>query len=145
ADHNLRITANWGTGMPGVTQRPGALVGRTVGDFLEAADVHASPLAGHHGALQGETCQFECRKKQRTLEIRVAPLRSAAGKIRGCISVATDVSHRKEAEEHARYQATHDALTGLANYREFMDRLDREVRRSDRSRHPFTVLMLDLD
>ena len=145
ADRNLRITANWGAGVPGLSVRPGALVGKTVGQFLQAFDPHGSPLAEHYGALRGETCQFECCRKERTLEIRVAPLRSGTGEIRGCIGVATDVSHRKEAEDYVRYQATHDALTGLANYREFMDRLDREVRRADRSRHPFTVLMLDLD
>lgn len=145
ADRNLRITANWGAGVPGLSVRPGTLVGKTVGQFLQAFDPHGSPLAEHYGALRGETCQFECCRKERTLEIRVAPLRSGTGGIRGCIGVATDVSHRKEAEDYVRYQATHDALTGLANYREFMERLDREVRRADRSRHPFTVLMLDLD
>jgi diguanylate cyclase len=42
-------------------------------------------------------------------------------------------------------QATHDALTGLANYREFLDALEREVRRSERSNRTFAVLLLDLD
>ena len=43
------------------------------------------------------------------------------------------------------YQATHDALTGLANYREFVDALEREVKRADRSHNMFAVLLLDLD
>jgi len=75
----------------------------------------------------------------------LAPLRSSAGAISGCIGVATDVSHRKEVEAEIRHQAAHDALTGLANYREFMDTLERELRRAERSRQTFTVLMLDLD
>jgi diguanylate cyclase (GGDEF)-like protein len=33
----------------------------------------------------------------------------------------------------------------LANYREFMDRFEAEVRRADRSHHFFTLLLLDLD
>ena len=43
------------------------------------------------------------------------------------------------------YQATHDALTGLANYREFVDALEREVKRADRSHNMFAVLLPDLD
>jgi diguanylate cyclase (GGDEF)-like protein/PAS domain S-box-containing protein len=145
ADRNLRITANWGAGLPELNVKPGKLVGKTVGELLEAADPQRSPLAEHHGALRGESCQFEYRRKQRTLEIRLAPLRSSAGAISGCIGVATDVSHRKEVEAEIRHQAAHDALTGLANYREFMDTLERELRRAERSRQTFTVLMLDLD
>jgi diguanylate cyclase (GGDEF)-like protein/PAS domain S-box-containing protein len=145
ADRNLRITANWGAGLPGKAIRPGSLVGKSVGEFLGAPDPHATPLAEHQEALHGESCEFEHRRRDRVLEVRLAPLRSCTGQINGCIGMATDVTHRKETEEHIRYQATHDALTGLANYREFMDTLEREVRRADRSRHTFTVLMLDLD
>jgi diguanylate cyclase (GGDEF)-like protein/PAS domain S-box-containing protein len=145
ADQNLRITANWGTGLPGKAIRAGSLVGKTVADFLEAGDPHATPLAEHHDALQGDQSKCEYQRKQRTLEIHVVPLRSGTGEITGCIGMATDVTHHKETEEHIRYQATHDALTGLANYRELMDTLEREIRRADRSHHAFTVLLLDLD
>src|SRR4030088_2463048 len=56
-----------------------------------------------------------------------------------------DITERRKNEERAFYQARHDALTGLANYREFMDRLEREVHRAERSHHSFTLLLLDLD
>ena len=79
------------------------------------------------------------------LEIRVGPLRSAPGQIIGCLGAAVDVTDRKKSEEQALYQARHDGLTGLANYREFMDRFETEVRRADRSHHSFTLLLLDLD
>jgi hypothetical protein len=49
-----------------------------------------------------------------------------------------DITSRKKSEEQALYQARHDALTGLANYREFMDRLEAEVRRAERSHRSFT-------
>lgn len=79
------------------------------------------------------------------LEIRVGPLRSVSGQIIGCLGAAVDVTDRKKSEEQALYQARHDGLTGLANYREFMDRFEAEVRRADRSHHSFTLLLLDLD
>lgn len=52
-----------------------------------------------------------------------------------------DITERKRNEEQALYQATHDALTGLANYGEFATALEREVKRADRSNHPFAVLL----
>ncbi len=45
----------------------------------------------------------------------------------------------------AKLQATTDALTGLFNRRAFNDRLDEELRRSERYHHKFTLLILDLD
>ncbi len=44
-----------------------------------------------------------------------------------------------------RHQAITDTLTGLANRRAFDTRLDEEIRRSNRYRHPFSLLMIDLD
>jgi diguanylate cyclase (GGDEF)-like protein len=76
---------------------------------------------------------------------RFASLRAASGQITGCLGLAVDVTSRKKTDGQALYEARHDALTGLANYREFMDRLEREVRRAERSHHFFTLLLLDLD
>ena len=42
-------------------------------------------------------------------------------------------------------EANHDALTGLANRRGFLRRLDRAIRHGERHHHPVTLLMLDLD
>jgi diguanylate cyclase (GGDEF)-like protein/PAS domain S-box-containing protein len=70
---------------------------------------------------------------------------SPAGEIIGCIGAGLDITERKKTEEKMRYQVTHDALTGLANYREFLDTLEREVRRGERSKRSFAVLLLDLD
>jgi diguanylate cyclase (GGDEF)-like protein len=44
-----------------------------------------------------------------------------------------------------RRQARTDPLTGLANRRAFDERLDEEIRRSNRYEHPFTLFMMDLD
>ncbi|MDP2429995.1 MAG: bifunctional diguanylate cyclase/phosphodiesterase [Methylobacter sp.] len=43
------------------------------------------------------------------------------------------------------YYAVHDPLTGLHNRRQFNDILHYEIGRSERHRHEFSVLMLDLD
>lgn len=144
-DRDLRVTTNWGSGLPQAMIRAGSLVGASVGEFLGAADLHATPIAEHYEALRGASSHFEYRRNNRFLDIHLEPLRSGSGEIIGCIGLGVDITERKETEEEVRFQATHDAMTGLANYREFMDRLEREVRRADRSRHGFTILLLDLD
>jgi diguanylate cyclase (GGDEF)-like protein len=144
-DRNLRITSNWGAGFCSAKIRPGSLAGQSLCEFLECADRHATPIAEHWDALRGLSSYFEHPWKNRVLEIRVGPLRSASGEIIGCLAAALDVTSRKKTEEQALYQARHDALTGLANYREFMDRLEREVLRAERSQRSFTLLLLDLD
>jgi diguanylate cyclase (GGDEF)-like protein/PAS domain S-box-containing protein len=144
-DRELRITSNWGAGQPWSRIRPGALTGHTVCEFLECADRHAPPMTQHYEALQGVPSHFEYVKKDRSYEVRVSPLRSASVEIIGCIGLRLDITDRKKNEDELRFQATHDALTGLSNYREFMDVLEREVRRTERSLRQFTVLLLDVN
>src|SRR5258708_6640235 len=57
---------------------------------------------------------------------------------------AAEVSERRRQEEHARALAVSDPLTGLANYRLLLDRLDSEIKRYQRDGHPFSVLLLHL-
>jgi diguanylate cyclase (GGDEF)-like protein/PAS domain S-box-containing protein len=144
-DRNLRITSNWGAGFRNAKIGLGSHAGQNLCEFLECADRHATPIAEHCDALRGLSFHFEHPWKNRVLEIRVGPLRSASGEIIGCLAAALDITRRKKTEEQALYQARHDALTGLANYREFMDRLEREVLRAERSQRSFTLLLLDLD
>lgn len=144
-DRKLRVSAHWGVGLPTSKIRPGAFAGRDVRELLGAADSHATPIAEHHSALQGVVSHFEYALRGAVLEIRVGPLRSASSQIIGCLGSAVDVTDRKKCEEQTLYRARHDGLTGLANYREFMDRFEAEVRRGERSQHSFTLLLLDLD
>jgi diguanylate cyclase (GGDEF)-like protein/PAS domain S-box-containing protein len=144
-DQQLRITSNWGSGLRHSEMHAENLVGKTVAEYLNCHGSNATAMAHHYSALRGESVQFECNRQERVLEIHLEPLRGASGTIIGCIGVGIDITVRKRNEQQMRYQATHDALTGLANYREFMETLERELRRVERSHHPFTVLLLDLD
>src|SRR5262249_18851912 len=132
-DPHLKISAHWGRGLPGAKIRPGSLLGQSVCEFLRSADAHATPLLEHYHALGGTASRFEYAWRNRVLEIRVGPLRSSSREIIGCLGAATDVTDRKKSEQQALFQARHDGLTGLANYREFMERLEGEVGRAERS------------
>jgi hypothetical protein len=89
--------------------------------------------------VAGESAHFEYKRQDRILDIQLDPLRAPSGETIECIGVGLDITVRQESEELVRYQATHDALTGLANYREFMDTLERELRRAERGHHSFTA------
>ncbi len=58
---------------------------------------------------------------------------------------AAEISERRRQEEHALALAVSDPLTGLANYRLLVERLDSEIKRYLRDGPPFSVLLLDLD
>jgi diguanylate cyclase (GGDEF)-like protein/PAS domain S-box-containing protein len=144
-DLQLRIASIWGLSfqygeLP--AQNP---VGRTIAEYLECPAKNTSLMANHYAALRGESIEFEYKRLDRTLEIKLEPLRTLSGLIIGCIGVGLDITRRKRTEEQIRHQASHDALTGLANYRELMETLERELRRAGRSGHSFSVLLLDVD
>jgi diguanylate cyclase (GGDEF)-like protein/PAS domain S-box-containing protein len=144
-DQHLRITSHWGAGLGPAKINSADVVGRTLYDYLKCQDPHAAPIAKHAEALNGVPSYFEYRHGSRHFAVHVGPLRDASGEITGCVGAGIDITDRKKSEDHTRYQATHDALTGLANYREFVDTLQREVRRAERSNHSFALLLLDLD
>ena len=67
------------------------------------------------------------------------------GRATRMVGSQTDITGRKQAEEQLAYGALHDALTGLPNRTLFMDRLSLALKRSQREKHLFAVLFLDLD
>ena len=144
-DQNLRITSNWGAGFGPSQVKANDWAGRTLYDYLKCQDPHAAPIAQHAEAIRGVSSYFEYQHGNRHFAVHLSPLRAASGEIEGCVAAGIDITDRKKSEDQIRYQATHDALTGLANYREFMDTLEREVRRAERSKRVFALLLLDMD
>ena len=62
------------------------------------------------------------------------------------VAVLLGVRNRLEAERDAlRASALSDPLTGVANRRSLLERIDYEIARHSRSRHSFALVMLDLD
>ena len=70
------------------------------------------------------------------------PQGSAAGRMIGAMM---DITERRRNEETIRWQAHHDALTGLPNRALFQDRLAQALREAQRHGHTLAVAFLDLD
>ena len=58
---------------------------------------------------------------------------------------AAEVSERRRQEEHAKQLAVRDPLTGLANYRLLVERVEEQIKRYGRTTKPFVILLMDLD
>jgi diguanylate cyclase (GGDEF)-like protein/PAS domain S-box-containing protein len=61
------------------------------------------------------------------------------------IAFVRDITFRKQYEEQLEHQATHDALTGLANRNLLDDRLQQSIIYAERSQRIVAVFLLDLD
>jgi diguanylate cyclase (GGDEF)-like protein/PAS domain S-box-containing protein len=59
--------------------------------------------------------------------------------------ITENVTKQRQVEDHLRQQAARDPLTGLANYRHLAEVLDMEIKRSERTRREFALLLFDLD
>ena len=99
--------------------------------------------AGQEYIAQNEVKILAKRGEARWLEIRIAKI-EFDGALSSLVS-AFDVTERKQAEEQLQLLAVTDPLTGLGNYRRFVEALDAEVKRSERTGRPFAVLLVDLD
>jgi diguanylate cyclase (GGDEF)-like protein/PAS domain S-box-containing protein len=73
------------------------------------------------------------------------PVFDASGACTGFRGVGRDITFRKRNEEMIRRLAFHDSLTGLANRRLFMDRLQQVLAGLSRSGHCGVLIYLDLD
>ena len=67
------------------------------------------------------------------------------GELTNYVSILTDISKLKDAEEKLRHLAHHDPLTNLPNRLYFQDRLDQALSHADRTKNHLGLLFLDLD
>jgi diguanylate cyclase (GGDEF)-like protein/PAS domain S-box-containing protein len=74
-----------------------------------------------------------------------APIRDRSGQVIGAVVVFRDVTKERRLKHALSYQASHDALTGLINRREFDNRLETAVASARAGRGPHALLYVDLD
>jgi len=127
-----------------------------IGDILTVVDEATrkpaeSPVMrclreGRPLGLSEHTVLINRRGQEIAIQDSAAPIRDRAGNMLGAVMVFHDVSKERRLHRALHYQASHDALTGLINRREFDNRLTAavdSVRSDPESRH--ALLYLDLD
>jgi diguanylate cyclase (GGDEF)-like protein/PAS domain S-box-containing protein len=82
---------------------------------------------------------------ERSIELSASPIRNADRELVGAVALLHDVTETRGLARQMSYQATHDALTGLVNRREFERRLEEAIESGHRGDGQHVLCYLDLD
>ncbi len=99
---------------------------------------------------RGEVSGFESQIHRRDGQViwiseNARAIRDETGKVLLYEGTVEDITERKHYERRLEWQATHDALTGLANRLLMQERLDLAIDRAREDRARVAVLFIDLD
>lgn len=113
---------------------------KTLGDPVRQSLATGSRVsAGRRGMLVSDNGDGD-----RSVEVTVSPMHDAAGQLSGAVIALRDVSDLRGLTRAMSYQASHDALTGLGNRREFERRLEEALQSAHGGAH-HVLCYLDLD
>ncbi len=134
----------------------GLAIGRTMEQLLRLADDHegrklSDPVM--RALATGQPVTFGRRAvtvvrsddTERAVEISAAPLRSVDRQTVGAVLLLHDVTDMRGIARQMTYQASHDALTGLINRREFERQVDDAVTTARRGDGTHVLCFIDLD
>ncbi|HEX5163123.1 MAG TPA: PAS domain S-box protein [Steroidobacteraceae bacterium] len=85
------------------------------------------------------------RGEELAIQDTTSPIRNREGVAVGAVIVFDDVTKERRLKRALSYQASHDALTGLINRREFDVRLESAVTAAQRGEAEYVLLYVDLD
>src|SRR6202046_1457320 len=136
--------------MLGYVSREELLAANYASEILRDASKRAQLLGlspGKNGPDGADPLEIEWKRNDGTLlKVRLSGREVSAGDVTdGYEIIVEDVTKQRELEDHLRKQAANDPLTGLANYHHFVEIIDREIKRSERTSREFALLFLDLD
>lgn len=100
-----------------------------------------------HGVVSSprQSLLINQNKQEIPIENSAAPIRNRQGQIEGVIMVFHDVSKEHHLRQQLSHQASHDALTGLFNRREFEYQLSSLLNHAKTEGSEHSFLYLDLD
>jgi diguanylate cyclase (GGDEF)-like protein/PAS domain S-box-containing protein len=129
--------------------------GRPIGDVLQLIDESSrNPvaytldrvlIAGETSVPSDHIVLVNRRGEELAIQETATPIRNREGAAIGAVIVFGDVTKERRLKRALSYQASHDALTGLINRREFDTRLETAVTAAQRGEGEFVLLYVDLD
>ena len=127
---------------------PADIVGRTVRELIGDA-AYAGVSAQIATALRGEAVSFTSEAtfngRHFHFQSNYVPDIGPDGTVEGFFALTFNISKLKRAEEALAQLAREDSLTGLANRRQFDERLTLALARSQRQHLPIVLMYLDID
>jgi diguanylate cyclase (GGDEF)-like protein/PAS domain S-box-containing protein len=120
---------------------PGLRWGANEAEFYHRIGEHVTA----HGHWEGEVYSLRKGGERYPLWASVSAIRDQQGAVTSYMAVLSDITERKRAEQQARHQAEHDALTGLPNRVLLLDRLHQALATTRRQHTQFALMFLDLD
>jgi diguanylate cyclase (GGDEF)-like protein/PAS domain S-box-containing protein len=120
------------------------ITGRLVSEVYEP-EIYAMIEPHIEAAFGGEQQTFELMASTRFVRVTYIPDVDDSGRVVGIYGLIHDITKLKQVESELRMLAQFDPLTGLANRRRFVERLDEAIARSERSGQLMALLFLDLD
>lgn len=79
------------------------------------------------------------------LDCQLVPVFNERNQIEAVIKTSRDITDRKKSDHEVWRSANFDSLTGIANRRLFIDRLDQTLLEAERNASSFALLFIDLD
>jgi diguanylate cyclase (GGDEF)-like protein/PAS domain S-box-containing protein len=133
----------------------GEVRGRAIGEVLQLIDESTRKpvaytldrvlLAGETSVPSDRNVLVNRRGEELAIQETASPIRNREGAAIGAVIVFADVTKERRLKRALSYQASHDALTGLINRREFDSRLEGAVAAAQRGESEFVLLYVDLD
>ncbi|MFZ0211657.1 MAG: PAS domain S-box protein [Candidatus Acidiferrales bacterium] len=113
-DRDLRFTSSVGAGLMRLGLKPQEVVGKTLYEFFRTDDRTLLPIAAHRRALNGESVTFHVEWGGGSYACHAEPLRNGQGEVLGVISMALDITDRKQLEAQLRQAQKMEAVGRLA-------------------------------
>jgi diguanylate cyclase (GGDEF)-like protein/PAS domain S-box-containing protein len=102
-------------------------------------------LSGETSVPSDRNVLVNRRGEEIAIQETASPIRNREGVAIGAVTVFADVTKERRLKRALSYQASHDALTGLINRREFDARLESAVASAQRGESEYVLLYVDLD
>jgi diguanylate cyclase (GGDEF)-like protein/PAS domain S-box-containing protein len=129
--------------------------GRPIGDVLNLVnEITREPIEnplvcalgrGETGPAADHSVLLTRTGQEVAIQESAAPICDRQGRVIGAVIVFHDVTKERRLKRALSYQASHDALTGLINRREFDNRLHAAVLSAQRGEGAYALLYIDLD
>jgi len=113
-DHELRFTSSVGAGLSRLGLKPQEVVNKSLYEFFQTEDRNFVPIAAHRRALAGESVAFHVEWGGGSYACHAEPLRNGEGNVCGVISMALDITDRKQLEAQLRQAQKMEAVGRLA-------------------------------